>query len=296
MLDGRRRLAEARLGVGDDAVDDGVDAGRLDGRAHGADRLRHRAVDSAAVEGHDVAGAFDDAQNGHGRSPGMDLDLPTYGHPPGPVNYILWTTPEWSPDHSGVVAGRLRSRGHPVTSRPWARSFRITDGLRGFIERQQLFFVATAPLAGGHVNLSPKGMDSFRVLGPTTVAYLDNVGSGNETAAHVLENGRITFMFCAFEGSPLILRLYGTGPVGAPGRRRMVHAGSGLSVPSRHPADHRGRADAGADVLRRRRALLQLHRRTRAAGRVGRRAGSRGPGGLPAREERPQHRRPAQPR
>jgi Pyridoxamine 5'-phosphate oxidase len=88
---------------------------------------------------------------------------------------------------------------------------RLTEGLQGFIERQHLFFVATAPLAGGHVNLSPKGMDSFRVLGPTTVAYLDNVGSGNETAAHVLENGRITFMFCAFEGSPLILRLYGTG-------------------------------------------------------------------------------------
>jgi len=63
----------------------------------------------------------------------------------------------------------------------------LTDGLRGFIARQQLFFVATAPLDGGHVNLSPKGMDSFRVLGPTSVAYLDNVGSGNETAAHVLE-------------------------------------------------------------------------------------------------------------
>ena len=85
----------------------------------------------------------------------------------------------------------------------------LTDGLRGFIARQHLFFVATAPGTGGHVNLSPKGMDSFRVLGPTTVAYLDYVGSGNETAAHVLENGRITFMFCAFEGSPLILRLYG---------------------------------------------------------------------------------------
>ena len=93
----------------------------------------------------------------------------------------------------------------------------LTDGLRTFVERQQLFFVATAPLSGGHVNLSPKGMDSFRVLGPTSVAYLDNVGSGNETAAHVLENGRITFMFCAFEGSPLILRLYGTGRSVLPG-------------------------------------------------------------------------------
>ena len=87
----------------------------------------------------------------------------------------------------------------------------LTDGLRAFIDRQRLFFVATAPLAGGHVNLSPKGMDSFRVLGPSTVGYVDSVGSGNETSAHVLQNGRITFMFCAFEGSPLILRLYGRG-------------------------------------------------------------------------------------
>jgi hypothetical protein len=93
----------------------------------------------------------------------------------------------------------------------------ITDGLRGFIERQHVFFVATAPLSGGHVNLSPKGMDSFRVLGPMRVAYLDNVGSGNETAAHVLENRRLIVMFCAFEGSPLILRLYGTGRSVLPG-------------------------------------------------------------------------------
>ena len=93
----------------------------------------------------------------------------------------------------------------------------LTDGLSGFIERQHLFFVATAPLAGGHVNLSPKGMDSFRVLGSSTVGYADSVGSGNETSAHVLQNGRITFMFCAFEGSPLILRLYGTGRTVLPG-------------------------------------------------------------------------------
>jgi hypothetical protein len=93
----------------------------------------------------------------------------------------------------------------------------ITDGLRGFIERQHLFFVATAPLAGGHINLSPKGMDSFRVLGPTTVGYLDSVGSGNETSAHVLENARITLMFCALEGTPLILRLYGRGRAVLPG-------------------------------------------------------------------------------
>jgi len=96
----------------------------------------------------------------------------------------------------------------------------ITDSIRAFIEKQPLFFVATAPLsADGHVNLSPKGMDSFRVLSRDRVAYLDLTGSGNETSAHLLENQRITFMWCAFEGKPDIVRLYGTGRVvleGAP--------------------------------------------------------------------------------
>ncbi|HEV2147442.1 MAG TPA: pyridoxamine 5'-phosphate oxidase family protein [Longimicrobiaceae bacterium] len=93
----------------------------------------------------------------------------------------------------------------------------ITPELRDFIARQPLFFVATAPLAeAGHVNLSPKGLDTFRVLGPRSVAYLDLTGSGNETAAHLLENGRITFLFCAFSGAPKILRLYGRGRVVLP--------------------------------------------------------------------------------
>jgi len=88
----------------------------------------------------------------------------------------------------------------------------ISDELRDFIQAQRMFFVATAPLAAtGHVNLSPKGHDCFRVLSPKRVAYLDLTGSGNETSAHLMENGRITFMFCAFEGRPRILRLYGTG-------------------------------------------------------------------------------------
>ncbi len=90
----------------------------------------------------------------------------------------------------------------------------ITDDLQAFIRAQHLFFVATAPLsAEGHVNLSPKGLDCFRVLSPRQVAYLDLTGSGNETSAHLQENGRIVFMFCAFDGSPSILRLYGTGRV-----------------------------------------------------------------------------------
>lgn len=88
----------------------------------------------------------------------------------------------------------------------------ITEEVRAFIAKQPLFFVATAPLsAEGHVNLSPKGMDCFRMLGENRVGYIDLTGSGNETSAHIAENERITFMFCAFEGSPNIVRLYGKG-------------------------------------------------------------------------------------
>jgi hypothetical protein len=88
----------------------------------------------------------------------------------------------------------------------------ITPELRGFIEQQRMFFVATAPLSGGgHVNVSPKGLDCFRVLSEKQVGYVDLTGSGNETSAHTGENGRITFMFCAFDGPPKILRLYGRG-------------------------------------------------------------------------------------
>lgn len=89
---------------------------------------------------------------------------------------------------------------------------RISDELQKFILEQQIFFVATAPLSStGRVNLSPKGLDSFRILSPNQVAYLDLTGSGNETSAHLQENERITFMFCAFSGKPVILRLYGKG-------------------------------------------------------------------------------------
>ena len=88
----------------------------------------------------------------------------------------------------------------------------ITDDHKRFIQNQRIFFVSTAPLhTEGHINLSPKGFDCFRVLSPTRVGYLDIVGSGNENSAHLLENGRITFMFCAFDGPPKILRLYGKG-------------------------------------------------------------------------------------
>lgn len=97
----------------------------------------------------------------------------------------------------------------------------ISDSLKEFIEAQPMFFVATAPLsADGHVNMSPKGYDSFRVLASDEVAYLDLTGSGNETSAHLMENGRITFMFCAFSGPPNILRLYGRGTTILPGSER----------------------------------------------------------------------------
>ena len=86
----------------------------------------------------------------------------------------------------------------------------IGDKQRAFIEKQPVFFVATAA-DGARINLSPKGMDSFRVLGPNLVGYLDVGGSGNETQAHLAADGRITIMFCAFDQPPLILRLYGRG-------------------------------------------------------------------------------------
>src|SRR5262245_55970372 len=93
----------------------------------------------------------------------------------------------------------------------------ITKRLEGFIERQHVFFVATAPLEeSGHVNVSPKGQDTFAILDRHTVAYQDFSGSGAETIAHVKQNERITIMFCAFEGLPFILRLYGRGEVWEP--------------------------------------------------------------------------------
>ena len=89
---------------------------------------------------------------------------------------------------------------------------KIDRQLQSWIKQQQMFFVATAPLAtDGHINCSPKGADSFRILDSLTVAYQDLTGSGVETIAHLQENGRILIMFCAFEGSPQIVRLHGQG-------------------------------------------------------------------------------------
>lgn len=121
----------------------------------------------------------------------------------------------------------------------------ITPELATFIQAQRLFFVASAPLAAeGHVNLSPKGQDSLRILGPRTVAYLDLTGSGVETIAHARENGRITLLFCALEGPPKLLRLYG--------RARVVEVGDPHFAPliAHFPALPGARAILVVEVLR----------------------------------------------
>jgi hypothetical protein len=88
----------------------------------------------------------------------------------------------------------------------------LNEAHMAFIQAKHLFFTATTPHEG-RINLSPKGMDSFRIISTQQVAYLDLTGSGNETAAHLRENGRFTLMFCSFDADPLILRLYGRGEV-----------------------------------------------------------------------------------
>src|SRR4051795_3972868 len=109
----------------------------------------------------------------------------------------------------------------------------IDEHQREWIARQALFFVGTAPLAGdGHVNVSPKGpIGSLRVLDDNTVAYLDVVGSGAETIAHLRENGRIVVMLCAFEGPPRIVRLHGRGRVLAPDDPVAAEAGFEIAGP-----------------------------------------------------------------
>ncbi|MDJ0941232.1 MAG: pyridoxamine 5'-phosphate oxidase family protein [Woeseiaceae bacterium] len=90
----------------------------------------------------------------------------------------------------------------------------IDDRIRRFVEHQKVFFVATAPREDdGHINLSPKGLDSLRVTGPRQLVYADTGGSGIETVAHLKQNGRIVIMLCAFDGPPKIFRFYGRGRV-----------------------------------------------------------------------------------
>jgi hypothetical protein len=96
----------------------------------------------------------------------------------------------------------------------------ISERLAEWIRQQHVFFVATAPLsASGHINCSPKGLESLRILGPNELAYVDLTGSGAETIAHLRENARIVLMFCAFAGPPKIVRLHGRGQVAEAGTK-----------------------------------------------------------------------------
>jgi hypothetical protein len=123
----------------------------------------------------------------------------------------------------------------------------LDQRLRQFIARQSVFFVATAPCldkdgAGGHVNVSPKGYrNTFAVLGPLTVAYLDLTGSGAETIAHLRQNGQITIMFCSFEHEAKIVRLYGTGRIVLPGGPQWdelaMHFSRSAQVGSEHSSE-----------------------------------------------------------
>ncbi|OOG27184.1 pyridoxamine 5'-phosphate oxidase [Thioalkalivibrio denitrificans] len=146
----------------------------------------------------------------------------------------------------------------------------ITAAQCDFIRAQPVFFVATAPRADdGHINVSPKGLDTLRIIDAHTAVYLDLTGSGNETAAHLAENGRITLMFCAFAGKPGIVRLYGMGRVVRPGDDdwgrltalfdplpgvrqiirvdvRHTQTSCGFGVPEMTLAGHRGELEAWA--------------------------------------------------
>jgi hypothetical protein len=128
----------------------------------------------------------------------------------------------------------------------------IDDRLAAFIARQRLFFVGTAPLDGdGHVNLSPKGpIGTLRVLGPHRVAYLDLVGSGAETIAHLRENGRIVLMLCAFEGPPRIVRLHGRGTAVLAGDPRFTDLVAELGLGDDPSAPAARRALIDVDVQR----------------------------------------------
>jgi hypothetical protein len=147
----------------------------------------------------------------------------------------------------------------------------IPDHLASWMEAQPIYFVASAPLAvDGHVNLSPKGGDSFRVIDANTVAYQDLTGSGAETIAHTRENGRLTIMFCSFDAKPNIVRLFGRGEAVLPGHadfddlasRFPPHAGTrsiirlrtaeitsscGYSVPLMELVGHRSTLDEWVD-------------------------------------------------
>ena len=127
----------------------------------------------------------------------------------------------------------------------------IDDKLASWIRSQQMFFVATAPEVGGHINLSPKGpIESLQVLDPHTIAYLDLIGSGAETVAHLRQNGRICVMLCAFQGPPRILRMHGRGTVLAPGGDRYDGMAATFDLAAMPAAEHAARSIIMVEVQR----------------------------------------------
>ena len=127
----------------------------------------------------------------------------------------------------------------------------IDEALAGWIRGQQMFFVATAPETGGHINLSPKGpIESLQVLDPHTIAYLDLIGSGAETVAHLRQNGRICVMLCAFQGPPRILRMHGRGTVLAPGCDRFDRTAAAFDPAAIPSAEHAARSIVLVEVQR----------------------------------------------
>ncbi len=133
----------------------------------------------------------------------------------------------------------------------------FSDEHVAFIEAQHMFFVATAA-PEGRVNLSPKGQDSLRVLGPTEVVWLNLTGSGNETAAHVQAASRITLMWCAFAGPPLILRAYGTAEAVHPRDALWPRYAELIPPPAGRPPVLPCARRSGADLVRLCRAALRL--------------------------------------
>jgi hypothetical protein len=130
----------------------------------------------------------------------------------------------------------MATGGKPADDRSMKLHEKIDDRLRAFIEAQPMFFVATAPSGDeGHINLSPKGMaGTFAVLDEHRVAYLDYYGSGAETIAHLRQNGRIVVMFCAFTGSPNIVRLHGTGRAVFAGDPRFAELAPAFAADNQH--------------------------------------------------------------
>ena len=148
--------------------------------------------------------------------------------------------------------------------------------LRAFIERQHIFFTATAA-AGTRINISPRPTDCFRVIGDNAAIYLDKTGSGMETAAHTLHDGRITMMFCAFDKPPMILRLYGEGraiPRGSDEYAALLAEHFGGTRVHRRPPDRPHRLRPREDLMRLWRSLLRVSGRARHTRPLGRDQGA----------------------